>query len=57
MRAAILRTEERKKLLNECHKKLIEALKEKDEKKGQEALKRHFMLINEILKERENRKV
>ena len=57
MRAAILRTEERKKLLNECHKKLIEALKEKDEKKGQEALKRHFMLINEILEERENRKI
>ena len=54
MRAAILRTEERKKLLNECHK---EALKEKDETKGQEALKRHFMLINEILEERENRKI
>lgn len=43
-------------MLNECHKKLIEALKEKDETKGQEALKRHFMLINEILEERENRK-
>ena len=57
MRAAILRTEELKKLLNECHKKLIEALKEKDETKGQEALKRHFMLINEILEERENRKI
>ena len=57
MRAANLRTEERKKLLNECHKKLIEALKEKDEKKGQEALKRHFLLINEILEERENRKI
>ena len=42
---------------NEYHKKLIEALKEKDETKGQEALKCHFMLINEILKERENRKV
>ena len=55
--SAILRTEERKKLLNECHKKLIEALKEKDETKGQEALKRHFMLINEILEERENRKI
>ena len=54
MRAAILRTEERKKLLNECHKKLIEALKEKDETKGQEALKRHFMLINEILEEKLN---
>lgn len=35
---------------------MIEALKEKDETKGQEALKRHFMLINEILEERENRK-
>ena len=35
----------------------IEALKEKDETKGQEALKRHFMLINEILEERENRKI
>ena len=57
MRAEILRTEERKKMLNEYHKKLIEALKEKDETKGQEALKCHFMLINEILKERENRKV
>ena len=54
MRAAILRTEERKKLLNECHKKLIEALKEKDETKGQEALKRHFILINEILEEKLN---
>ena len=53
MRAEILRTEERKKLLNECHKKLTEALREKDEMKGQEALKRHFMLINEILEERE----
>lgn len=53
MRMEILRTEEQKKLLNECHKKLIESLKEKDEMKGQEALKRHFMLINEVLKERE----
>ena len=53
MRAEILRTEERKKLLNECHKKLTEALREKDEMKGQEALKRHFMLIYEILEERE----
>ena len=53
IRAEILRTEERKKLLNECHKKLTEALREKDEMKGQEALKRHFMLINEILEERE----
>lgn len=57
MRAEILRTKERKKMLNEYHKKLIEALKEKDETKGQEALKCHFMLTNEILKERENRKV
>ena len=36
---------------------LLLLLKEKDEKKGQEALKRHFMLINEILEERENRKI
>ena len=36
---------------------LKERLNEKDETKGQEALKRHFMLINEILEERENRKI
>ena len=52
MRAEILRTEERKNLLNECHKKLIEGLKEKNEAKGLEALEHHFTLINEILKER-----
>ncbi|OLA23696.1 MAG: GntR family transcriptional regulator [Dorea sp. 42_8] len=53
MRAEILRTEERKNLLNECHKKLIEGLKEKNKAKGLEALEHHFTLINEILEERE----
>ena len=53
MRAEILRTEERKNLLNECHKKLIEGLKEKNKAKGLEALEHHFTLINEILEERD----
>ena len=53
MRAEILRTEERKNLLNECQKKLIEGLKEKNKAKGLEALEHHFTLINEILEERE----
>ena len=53
MRAEILRTEERKNLLNECHKKLIEGLKEKNKAKGLESLEHHFTLINEILEERE----
>ena len=48
-----MRTEERKNLLNECHKKLIEGLKEKNKAKGLEALEHHFTLINEILEERE----
>lgn len=52
MREEILRTEERKNLLNEYHKKLVEALKEKDEKKGIDALEHHFDMIDEILKKR-----
>lgn len=48
-----MRAEERKNLLNECHKKLIEGLKEKNKAKGLEALEHHFTLINEILEERE----
>ncbi len=52
MREEILRTEERKNLLNEYHKKLIEALKEKDEEKGIDALEHHFAMIDEILEKR-----
>lgn len=54
MREEILRTEERKNLLNEYHKKLVEALKEKDEKKGIDALEHHFAMIDEILERRQN---
>lgn len=53
VRADILRSEERKNLLNECHKKLTEALREKDEAKGLKALEDHFAMINQVLKEKE----
>lgn len=49
MRYEILRTERRKGMLNECHRELVEAMKEKNEEKGQEALKRHFGMIDNIL--------
>lgn len=49
VREEILRTEDRKDRLNQCHKKLVEALKEKDEAKGLEALDEHFTMINQIL--------
>lgn len=49
VREEILRTEERKDRLNQCHRKLVEALKEKDENKGLEALDEHFTMINQIL--------
>ena len=54
MREEILRTEERKNLLNEYHKKLVEALKEEYEKKGIDALEHHFAMIDEILERRQN---
>ena len=49
MRYEILRTEERKGMLNECHRQLVEAMREKDEEKGRHALKRHFEMIDRIL--------
>lgn len=49
VREEILRTEDRKDRLNQCHRKLVEALKEKDEAKGLEALDEHFTMINQIL--------
>ena len=49
VRGEILRTEDRKDQLNQCHKKLVEALKEKDEAKGLEALNEHFAMIDQIL--------
>lgn len=49
VREEILRTEDRKDKLNQCHRKLVEALEEKDESKGLEALDEHFTMINQIL--------
>ena len=49
VREEILRTEDHKDRLNQCHRKLVEALKEKDEVKGLEALDEHFAMINQIL--------
>lgn len=49
MRYEILRTEKRKGMLNECHRQLVAAMREEDEEKGLEALKRHFDMINQIL--------
>lgn len=49
MRYEILRTEKRKGMLNECHRQLVAAMREGDEEKGVEALKRHYDMINQIL--------
>lgn len=49
MRYEILRTEERKGMLNECHRELVQAMREKNEEKGQKALKKHFEMIDNIL--------
>lgn len=49
MRYEILRTEKRKGMLNECHRQIVEAMREKNEQKGLAALKRHFDMINNIL--------
>lgn len=49
MRDGILKNENRKTELNECHRHLVEALREGDREKGLLALKRHFEMIDEVL--------
>ena len=49
MRAEILRTKEAKEALNLCHRQIAEALRNKDNAAGKDALDRHFRMIDEIL--------
>ena len=49
MRYGILKNENRKTELNECHRHLVDALREGDREKGLQALKRHFEMIDEVL--------
>lgn len=49
MRYGILKNENRKTELNECHRHLVDALRESDREKGFQALKWHFEMIDEVL--------
>ena len=49
MRYGILKNENRKTELNECHRYLVDALREGDREKGLQALKWHFEMIDEVL--------
>ena len=49
MRYGILKNENRKTELNECHRHLVDALREGDREKGLQALKWHFKMIDEVL--------
>lgn len=49
VREKLLRTGVTKDRLNQCHRTLVEALKEKDEEKGLEALEEHFRMIDQVL--------
>ena len=49
MRYGILKNENRKTELNECHRHLVDALREGDREKGRQALKWHFEMIDEVL--------
>lgn len=51
MRTEILNTEERKGGLNECHYRLVDALRERDVNKGIDAMNLHFDMIDAVLKE------
>ena len=53
MRAEILRTKEAKEALNLCHRQIAEALRNKDNAAGKDALDRHFRMIDEILEKNE----
>lgn len=45
----VLKNENRKTELNECHRHLVDALREGDREKGLQALKWHFEMIDEVL--------
>ena len=49
MRYGILKNENRKTELNECHRHLVDALREGDREKGLQALKWQFELSDEVL--------
>lgn len=51
MREELLRKGVTKDRLNQCHRALVEALKEKDEAKGLEALDEHFCMIDQVLEQ------
>ena len=55
MRAEILRTKEAKEALNLCHRQIAEALRNKDNAAGKDALDRHFRMIDEILEKNEKK--
>ena len=49
MRYGILKNENRKTELNECHRHLVDAHREGDREKGLQALRWHFEMIDEVL--------
>ena len=49
MRYGILKNENRKTELNECHRHLVDALREGDREKGLQALRWYFEMIDEVL--------
>lgn len=51
VREKLLRTGVAKDRLNQCHRTWVEALKEKDEEKGLEALEEHFRMIDQVLEQ------
>ena len=51
MRREILRTEERKEMLQKFHKQMVEYLIKRDAKNGQKALMQHFEMIDQIIHE------
>lgn len=53
MRTEILRTKEAKEALNLCHRQIAEALRNKDNAAGKDALDRHFRMIDKILEKNE----
>lgn len=51
LRREIIQNDFRKKILNDCHHRIVRALREHDQDEGVQALQEHFALIDEILQE------
>ena len=55
LRREIIQNEPRKELLNDCHHRIVKALRKHNREAGIQAVKEHFALIDEILLEWERR--